>query len=253
LDVNKPELERLFSGRTGVRIVHADVTKQSDIDNAVKVVEEEQRGLWGIVNSAGILRMPRSDGGACGTIELELEQDIHPVFDVNFFGIHRVTSSFIPFVMNSKGRVVNISSVLGRFAVRFIAPYCASKFALEGYSDCLRRELREVGVKVCIVEPGYTDTPLVAKERFTRILVDPSATRFCEHIASGLSKSMKSFNRHNLQPPSVVAEAIFDALFSESPKARYLVIDSPLRKALFAVLFTLPDCLLDPLARILVD
>jgi len=163
LDVNKAELERLYDGYSRIRILHVDVTKPKDVERALRIVEETcadhkqaHDSLWGIVNSAGILRVwPRKE--ACGTIELNLEHDVLPVFDVNLFGIMRINNAFAPMLMKSKGRIVNITSALGRFAMRFIGPYCASKFALEGYSDCLRRELRDVDVKVSIVEPGMID------------------------------------------------------------------------------------------------
>eukprot|EP01102_Stenamoeba_stenopodia_P021499 TRINITY_DN867_c0_g2_i1.p1 TRINITY_DN867_c0_g2~~TRINITY_DN867_c0_g2_i1.p1 ORF type:complete len:336 (+),score=42.08 TRINITY_DN867_c0_g2_i1:533-1540(+) len=256
LDTNKKELERLYDGYSRVCIIYADVTKPKDIERAVRIVEETcsdpkspHNSLWGIVNSAGILRVwPRKE--ACGTIELDLEYDVKPVFDVNLFGIMRVNSAFAPMLFKSKGRIVNITSALGRFALRFVGPYCASKFALEGYSDCLRRELKDVDVKVSIIEPGYTDTPFVQKEKFTQILVDPSTTAFCSSIASGLSRNMKKF--YSLQSPMVVAEAIFDALFAESPKARYLV-DFSVNKFVYQLLFHLPDPFVDYLAKIFID
>ena len=87
-------------------------------------------------------------------------EDLRAQFEVNLFGVHTVTRTFFPLLHKSQGRIVMISSDSGFFATPFVGPYCASKFALEGYSDFLRREVTQHGVRVILIEPGRIATPI---------------------------------------------------------------------------------------------
>lgn len=73
---------------------------------------------------------------------------------VNLFGAIRVTKKFAPLIRKSKGRIVNVSSMMGRASVRCLSAYCISKYGMEAFSNTLRREMRQFGVKVCKIQPG---------------------------------------------------------------------------------------------------
>jgi len=131
-----------------------DITKQEDINEAVKIVSASSpSGLWALINNAGIALV--------GPIEWLPMEYYRKVMDVNFFGHVAVTAAFLPQIKKTRGRIVNISSVAGLFSAPEMAPYNASKYALEGYSDTLRREMCQWGVDVVLVEPSFMRTAII--------------------------------------------------------------------------------------------
>ena len=128
------------------KAVRFDVTRQEQIDEAVRLINDQGRGLWGLVNNAGVfLQVP--------FIEAK-ETDFKYLFDVNVFGVFRVTQAFTPMVIESKGRIVNISSISGVLSVGTAGIYAGSKHALEAMTDSLAEELQPFGVHVAAVNPG---------------------------------------------------------------------------------------------------
>ncbi|XP_037347245.1 retinol dehydrogenase 7-like [Talpa occidentalis] len=146
------KLRALASSR--LETVLLDVTKTESIAAATQWVKERtgHRGLWGLVNNAGIA-VPVAPN------EWLSKEDFMKVLDVNLLGVIEVTLSLLPLVRKARGRVVNVSSVLGRVST-IGGGYCISKFGLEAFSDSLRRELSFFGVKVAIIEPGYFKTSM---------------------------------------------------------------------------------------------
>ncbi|XP_022110912.1 D-beta-hydroxybutyrate dehydrogenase, mitochondrial-like [Acanthaster planci] len=102
--------------------------------------------LWGVVNNAGVLTF--------GMVEWICLDAFKKVMEVNTWGMVRVTKAFLPLIRKSKGRIVNMSSVLGRFSSPYCTPYCMTKYAVQAFTDALRVELFPWGVKAVIVEPG---------------------------------------------------------------------------------------------------
>ena len=196
-----------------VQAVRLDVTSPSDIAAAVAVIRDGNRPLRGVVNNAGVVDV-------APLIEMS-EQELNFVLNVNLYGPYRVTKAFAPLLLESKGRVVNISSLNGIVASPMIGAYSMSKHGIEAYSDALRAELAPFDVSVSMIEPGNyassigknmlarTDTSLVHGSRFER------------QWRSALT-SLGSFE-HN-PPPDAVADAVLDALSSAQPKRRYLVV-----------------------------
>ncbi|XP_049640009.1 retinol dehydrogenase 16-like [Suncus etruscus] len=131
-----------------------DVTKTESIAAATRWVKDHtgDRGLWGLVNNAGIL-------GVFGPNEWQTRQDFMKVLDVNLLGVIDVTLSLLPLLRKAQGRVVNVSSVAGRLAFG-AGGYSISKFGIESFSDSLRRELSFFGVKVAVIEPGAFKTEI---------------------------------------------------------------------------------------------
>jgi len=135
-----------------------DVTNQKSVDDTFELVKREIPidGMWAIINNAGVLRG--------GLLEIMLMEDWRLMFDVNVFGMTRVIKKFIPLLRKCKdSRVVNIASVAGRTAPSGLAGYSASKHAVEGLSESLRKELRPWGINVTIIEPGIMKTPLYSQ------------------------------------------------------------------------------------------
>ena len=148
--------------------VRLDVTVQEDIDAAVEFVRSEGRGLWGIVNNAGIVRYSPLVSGP--------ESELILTFNVNVFGPYRINQAFLPFVVESGGRTATISSINGFLPSPGAAGYAASKFAVEGYTDSLAAELAETGVHVAVV-PSKLHTTAIGAPFASREIVAGSAPR----------------------------------------------------------------------------
>lgn len=198
-----------------IRAVRLDVTKQDEIDAAVETVRASGKGLYGLVNNAGIVTL-----GPITEIE---EDDLTWIFDVNVFGVYRVTKAFAPLIIESKGRIVNISSISGILSGMFWAPYGMTKHALEAYTDSLEQEMALFDVKVSAVNPGnyrskigIEESEELAKKPFAQP-GSPYAEAFAAHIEYLSDRSM-------YKEPDEVTAAIMQALFDESPRPNYLVV-----------------------------
>ena len=146
-----------------VKAVRLDVTSQEEIDAAVELVRSEGRGLWGVVNNAGV-------GGGAPLIEVS-EEELKFLFDVNVYGVFRVTKSFAPLIIESKGRIVNISSISGFLSGYGYGPYSMTKHAVEAFNDSLRREMRQFEVEVVAIEPGNYNSA-IGNNFCSRLLAD---------------------------------------------------------------------------------
>jgi 11-cis-retinol dehydrogenase len=151
---NKATLVKQLSSRANVFLL--DITRQEDIESAYEIVKGKTNTLHALVNNAGI-----STGGHIDWITTE---SMRQVMDINFFGHVAMTKTFLPLLITKRdSRVVNICSVAGFVAPPSGSAYCASKYALESFSDCLRREMAIWGLRVSIIEPGIMKTPIIKK------------------------------------------------------------------------------------------
>jgi hypothetical protein len=205
--------------------IYLDVTIEKTIQDAFNNIKEQKTGLYGLVNNAGIAR-------AGPLMDLPI-QDLREQFEVNLFGIHMVTKTFFPLLEKSKGRIIMMSSDSGFFATPFFGPYCASKFALEGYSDSLRRELLLCDMKVILIQPGRVATPIWDKgkkllKRETNSIFTPYAKKLGEHaIEKGKSEGLN---------PKEVGKVVYEALIKKKPNLRYLIAPSTLKYRLIKIL-----------------
>jgi NAD(P)-dependent dehydrogenase (short-subunit alcohol dehydrogenase family) len=196
-----------------VTAVKLDVTIQDDVDKAVAFVKSEGRGLWGLVNNAGV--------AALGTVAETTQQDLDFQFGVNVFGVHRVTRAFLPLIIESQGRITTIGSISGFIAEEDASTYCMTKFAMEAFTDALAVELAPQGVTVNIVEPGSFKTPIWQKMADLELA---QAATGGEAAAEARESAGEIVNFGAGQPePDAVAAAVEQALFAESPKRRYMV------------------------------
>jgi NAD(P)-dependent dehydrogenase (short-subunit alcohol dehydrogenase family) len=198
-----------------VEAVRLDVTIQDDIDKAVVKITLAGRGLYGVVNNAGV--------GVVGSlVELE-EKDLDFQFDVNVYGPYRITKAFFPLLRESKGRVVNISSISGILSSPLMGPYTMSKHALEAYTDSLAGELLKTGIIVVAIEPGnYASKIGRSIKKRNQDLGRSSKGSMHENELTEMMDQIA--DRDDMADPIAVARAVEHALFSENPKARYMVV-----------------------------
>ena len=196
------------AGADGITMLVCDVTDDASVQRMVAEVLKLAGGIDLLVNNAGI--------GLVGGAEESSSAQAKALFDVNVFGVLRVTNAVLPTMRRQgKGRIVNMSSILGLIPSPYGALYAATKHAIEGYSESLDHELRTLGIRVVLVEPGFTRTSF--EESITRpdrvdTLYDPVRTR------------MEAFMRRGVQQgdaPEVVADAVVKAAFATVPKRRY--------------------------------
>ena len=195
-------------------------------------------GLAGLVNNAGI--------GIAGPVEALPLAEWRRQFDVNVFGLIAVTQAFLPLLRQSRGRVINIGSMAGRVAMPFMAPYSASKHALEGLNDALRVELQPWGINVALIEPGAIATLIRGKTRKTVDTWDAGWTPEMKSMyqdAFTRVKERATQAGQNAPAPGIVVRAVVHALRSRFPKTRYLVGRNAKVRALLATV--LPDRIRD--------
>ena len=152
------ELQALAATHPGIRPVALDITDPAAIDHARDQITDQTsgNGLDVVINAAGTLIL--------GPVEAVSDQRTRAQFEVNLFGTLAVTRAFLPPMRDrGQGRIVNVSSILGRFALPGSGIYAASKFALEAASDAMRIELAPFGVRIVLVEPGVIATALYAR------------------------------------------------------------------------------------------
>jgi short-subunit dehydrogenase len=174
--------------------------------------------LAGLVNNAGI--------AVSGPSEFLPIAELRKQLEVNFIGQVAVTQAFLPLIRASKGRIVNIGSVGGEVALPFLGPYAASKFAMEGWTDSLRRELRPLGVSVSIVRPGAIQSSIwergnAAADAIIESL-PPEAMAVYGDAVSGTRAAAEQRAREAI-PAQAVADVVEHALTHQRPKTRYAV------------------------------
>jgi len=183
-----------------VQAIRLDVTKPDEIAAAVATVQKSGRGLYALVNNAGIGSLDTTVGGS----DAEFER----VMAVNLFGPYRVTKAFAPLIIAEKGRITTIGSISGVLASGISGAYAMSKHAMEAFTDSLAQELAPKGVLVSIIDPGTYDTA-IARNALARS-----------------SRDLHTLDRSMYPQPDEVSAAVKDALFAPTPKRRYLVCPS---------------------------
>jgi NAD(P)-dependent dehydrogenase (short-subunit alcohol dehydrogenase family) len=202
----------------GLKPVFLDVTDSQSIAAAVSEVKKKSGTLFGLINNAGI-----AIGGPVEGVRME---NWRKQFDINFFGQIELTQACLPLIRESKGRILNMSSIAGRIASPYMGPYSASKFALEAFSDSLRREVRRYGVRVSIIEPGAIKTPIWEKSVAVGHEHKAELSEEVQSLYGGsLDKFLKELVKYTESgaPVAVVVKAVEHALSSAVPKIRYPV------------------------------
>ena len=199
--------------------VEIDLSSPGSVRRAgAEVTDRAGSDLVGLVNNAGY-----TVSGPCESLEVD---DWRAQFEVNFFGPIALTRALLPWLLSAKGRVVNVGSIGGRASMPFVGPYNSSKFAMRSWTDAMRMELAQHGVRVALIEPGSIDTPLwgkgnqVADEQLLK-LTDEQRRRYAQQI-KGARKAADFAAGHGI-PAERVAKVIEHALTARRPKGRYVV------------------------------
>jgi len=219
----KPDDLARLDAMDNMTAVRLDVTVQEDIDAAVELIRSEGRGLWGIVNNAGVARY--------SSLATVADVDVEFTFDVNVFGPIRVNRAFLPLVIESGGRTATISSLNGFVAGPADGGYTASKFAVEGYTDSLALELADSGVHVAVVEPGAYKTRI--RDKLVAEALTSAAAGEIE-LSDEEREQLGQYRASNesMKEPDEVAQAVLHLMTSDAPKRRYMVAPNPQQAAI---------------------
>lgn len=211
----KPEDLQALNAIANVQAVKLDVTAPADITAAVETIRRARRGLYGVVNNAGVAAI-------APLIEMD-ERELTSLFDVNVFGPYRITKAFSPLLIESKGRVVNISSISGILSGPLLGAYSMSKHAVEAYGDALAAEVARFGMKVSLIEPGNYRSE-IGRNTTAQIERAVAAHPDSPYQAQmkGMVTTMASYDSY--PEPDEVAKAALHALSDPAPKMRYLVV-----------------------------
>ncbi|XP_065579813.1 D-beta-hydroxybutyrate dehydrogenase, mitochondrial-like isoform X4 [Artemia franciscana] len=242
LEKEGEKTQRLFT-------VQLDVSSQESVTKAAKEVEQRLpkncKGVWGIVNNAG--------WSTFGEVEWVPMDVYEKVASINLFGTMRVTKAFLPLIRVAKGRVVNVASILGRMGAPMRSPYCASKWGVEGFSECLRFEMRRWGVNVSVIEPGNY---IAGTALYTKASVDAQAKNMWENMPEVVKDDygkayfdakidqMHGYTATGSSTIAPVIEAMTDALTRTFPSCRYQPMQLP-EKIKVYVATHLPELVFD--------
>ena len=197
----------------GAIILPMDITEKSSVIEGLNRIRKEKRTVDILINNAGY--------GSYGAVEdVPIEEGIRQ-FDVNIFGLARLTQMVLPEMRkNGYGKIVNISSMGGKIYTPFGGWYHATKHALEGFTDCLRLEAAPFGIDAILIEPGGITTPwgTIAAEN----LINMSGSGAYAERALKTAEGMKSrYESGKMTHPEVIARVILKSLRTEKPKTRY--------------------------------
>lgn len=211
----KPSDIARLSSNANMEGIRLDVTQPDDISAALAHIREAGRGLYGLVNNAGVFLYD-------ALIEVS-EDDMAFITNVNVMGPYRVTKAFAPMVIESHGRITTIGSVAGLFSGRLFGPYGMTKHAVEAYSEALAREMEKFGVKVSIIEPGNFRSKIMENMKRRLVAIDRGErkTQYREEIER-MASFVKTDRSHH-EDPLPVARAVLEFMAAEAPRLRYLV------------------------------
>jgi NAD(P)-dependent dehydrogenase (short-subunit alcohol dehydrogenase family) len=197
------------AGRRSFEMLPLDVTSDESVEAVVKEVLRLDGRIDLLVNNAGFSVAP------AGAEESSMEQ-ARSIFDTNFFGIVRMTRAVVPHMRRQgAGRIINIGSILGFLPRPYNALYAATKHAIEGYSESLDHELRTRGIRVLVIEPGYTKTQFDAN-----LLEADSKLDEYREVRAALGKQLKEALAA-ADEPGVVADVVLEAATAARPRLRY--------------------------------
>lgn len=213
-------------------VIKVDVTSKEDLINAsahvTRTLNERNLKLHAVVNNAGIMLANST------TLETEpTADDFDLQMNVNFYGVVRTTRAFLPTLAADKGRLVNLTSLAGRFSPMYSSAYCASKHAAVSFTHSLRSEAKQLGVTAISVEPWFYRTGLISMEVTTSLLrkqwLTASDATKGRHGSDFMRLAMKTAKMFFTHPYAVdpdvneVVDALVDAVTSIEPQMVYRV------------------------------
>ncbi|CDF80824.1 short chain dehydrogenase [Formosa agariphila KMM 3901] len=195
----------------GGKAIEIDVTDHNQVHSQIKKIIEAEGKIDVLVNNAGY--------AVYGPIEEVSYEQAKRQFDVNLFGLAEVTKAVLPIMRNQQsGSIINVSSIGGKVYGPLGAWYNASKFALEGWSDCLRLDVNQFGIKVIVIQPGVINTGF-AKAMDHHLEDSNSPYKELKQIVAKMMQNTSKPGQYS--EPSVIAKTISKAIKSKKPKTRY--------------------------------
>jgi short-subunit dehydrogenase len=199
--------------KRGAIALKMDITKEEDLQEVVNTILERESRIDVLINNAGY--------AIYGAMEDTSIQDARRQFEVNLFGLAGLTQLVLPQMRKQgSGTIINMSSMGGKMYTPMGSWYHATKHALEGWSDCLRLELKQFGIDVVIIEPGGIKT------EFDEVMLEPMMERSGEGPYAEMAQKVKkgteqTYRSGKASPPSIIAEEISKAIKAKQPKTRY--------------------------------
>ena len=199
-----------------LKIIKLDVTDDHSIKNAINEIVQETNRIDVLVNNAG--------NNIAGAVEDLSIEEFKEQFETNFFGLIRVTKEVLPIMRKQRmGIIVNLSSIVGKMAIPLNSAYVSSKFAVEGFSESIRYELEDFGIKVILIEPGVIKSNFYENTKMSKnSLMDPNSAY--HPIAQKIFDAFLPMLQYAF-PTKKVADVILEAVTSDNPEIRYAVGD----------------------------
>ncbi|MGH3144352.1 MAG: SDR family NAD(P)-dependent oxidoreductase [Rubrobacter sp.] len=199
---------------SGLRALRLDVCDEASMVGAVRAVEDERGAIDVLVNNAGYMQ-----SGALEEVSLDAVRD---EFEVNVFGLLRMSQLVLPGMREKGGRIVNVGSVGGLFTAPGAGAYHMSKYAVESLSDAMRVEVKRFGVDVVLIQPTGVSTPFAARETAVIPTNGGPYAAFSENYNAGVAAMFGESGR-GIVAPEDVARAIVEASSAKRPRTRYKV------------------------------
>jgi len=210
-----------------------DVTSDASVAQGVATILDREGRIDVLINNAGF--------GIGGAVEDTSMEEAAAQFDVNFFGVVRVTQAVLPTMrQRSDGYIVNIGSIAGLIAIPYQAFYSASKFALEGFTESLRLEVRPFGIRVVLIEPGDHSTGFTKNRRST------ISTAYREQSEKAIAR-MESDEQRGPNP-GAIARLVHKVLEKPNPRLRYTAGPTAQRAAVWLKRY-LPNAVIEAMMR----
>ena len=199
-----------------LKIIKLDVTDDYSIKNAINEIVQETNRIDVLVNNAG--------NNIAGAVEDLSIEEFKEQFETNFFGLIRVTKVVLPIMRKqNNGIIVNLSSIAGKMAIPLNSAYVSSKFAVEGFSESIRYELEDFGIKVILIEPGVIKSNFYENIKMSKnSLLDPKSAY--QPITQKVFEAFLPMLEYAF-PTKIVADIILEAVNSDNPNIRYAVGD----------------------------
>lgn len=199
----------------GIHAIKMDMTDEQSMVDAINTVIVAAGRIDVLVNNAGY--------GEFGAVEDVTIASARRQFEVNLFGLARLTQLVLPYMRAQRaGRIINISSMGGRMTTYFGAWYHATKYALEGFSDALRMEVKPFGIDVVVIEPGgiKTEWGTIAADHLASSAANGPYAKAATAAATVLRKQ---YQGRMMSDPSIIAQTIVKAINRRRPRTRYLI------------------------------
>jgi len=194
--------------KANIHVTELDVTNAAQVNSVVDHIQKTEGHIDVLVNNAGF--------GIMGPAEAATDEDLKTQYETNIFGAWRLIRAVLPSMRERKsGTIINISSVVGVFAFAYTSVYSSSKFALEGLTQALYQEVGPLGLRIVLVEPGYTKSNFNAAQQ----MVKGNSSAYSEQLKKALEGVAEGIKK--APPSTVVSDACWKAVTDAKPQFRY--------------------------------